>query len=342
MQQEGCASNHCDMQKECLQGRNARLSDKKCFKDFNLLCKAESESESKQAIEKYINTSPPKSHISYVDLKSNSLEQTSSQDKLMKGFQCQKLTDGSSIRLSHIDTVDEKSFQSIDQNNLGNTKSTVDDTFVSCKVNKPEINTHKNSIKQEITAKKLRNVINRSSAKEKLGTHSKESTRKNYITANKLIPILPRQNPENVFFNGQLIGFQNGLPISGINVTKPAANQKESIRKRKLVANKIVFENEVSLVSKKPCPLQSIQTSYPIHYALINQPQHYTQHQPVISPLCIVQQGDEVQGVMSPQVPTSPIQNLSDLVAKLIPDVNSNLEQQSNAHLMGFIGEILV
>lgn len=314
-----------------------------CKKQFEesaaTTCKVEAEfpgpqyqdqAENKQ-VKKYDNPSTPKSQVSYVDLKPVSKQM----ENVFKGLQCSTLSDGASIPLSHLSTVDQ-TFSNRDQTDFGS-KLVNKNGFASEIASEFESVPETSVIKQEMTVK-AKTASSRSHTREK---HAKDSTRK-AATTSKLIPILPRQHPENVFFNGQLMAFQNSF--AGNNGNKPLTNQRDVVHKRKGVPNRTISADEGSLVnSKKPCPLQSIPTTYPVQYSMNanNQSQPYTiQHQPDMLPLHILQQGNGVQRVLSPQMPTSPIQNLSDLVSKLIPDVNSIPGQQDAEQVMGFVSKL--
>lgn len=334
--------------KDYMKGEGDVRTCKKQFEDSTISCKVEAEFpgpqhhgqvENTQVKKIYDNTSPPKSHVSYVDLKPVSSEKTSLIENVAKGLQCPTLNDGASIPLSHLNTVNQTTFSSTEATDFGS-KLSNKDAFASGISRKLENNPQKCVVKQESMIKKAKTVNNRSNTKEKYASHGRESTRKGTM-ASRLIPILPRQNPENVFFNGQLMALQNSFPVG--NGSKPITNQKDMFRKRKGVPNRTVSADEAALVnSKKPCPLQSIPTTYPVQYSVnaTNQSQPYViQHQPDMLPLHIVQQGNSIQRVMSPQMPTSPIQNLSDLVSKLIPDVNSIPGQQNSEQLMGFVSK---
>lgn len=177
------------------------------------------------------------------------------------------------------------------------------------------------SVKQDTKPKRIRNSTCRSVARTT--SRTKENTRKTF-TGNKLVPILPRQSTESIFVNGQFLPMGNPC---GVHIDKNKQSLKDMVNKRRLTHNDISC-NEMAGVAKKPFIMQPDQGKYPMQYTPSNSDTMQTRTFPVH----MAHHSEMVvnRTPQQPRAPPSPIQNLSDLVAKLIPDINNMGDVPSN------------
>lgn len=177
----------------------------------------------------------------------------------------------------------------------------------------PEAYPNNDNVKQEPKPKKTRNNAKTFS---KQTSKSTKETRKTF-TGNKLVPILPRQPVDRVFMNRQLMSMGKPNRIHDEN----KQNIKETIHMKRRVPPNTVLYNEMAGACKKPYVFQPDQGKYPVQYT----PNNSTQTQ--VFPAHMTHQSNRLS---QPGAPPSPIQNLSDLVAKLIPDINTMTEIPAN------------